>query len=238
VIVAGRGIGRALLGSGLLAATVLGGAGGYGIGLVTSAASEAAGRAVPLGSVTPTSSPSSPTTPTVPVTTPKPDKSEPLRADDLHYVTRDFTAEFAVRSQVTVKVPKNWWMTQPPVKKEARFTDPTGKRWIRIEAGFTITRPPAASMTARLAVLNALPPEQDFKILGQEIDPKAHTATLTYTYIYQEKLRYVVVRWAALDASGNVAVEMSSTGLPQDKEAVLDVLEHATASVTRTDSPL
>jgi hypothetical protein len=238
VNVAGRGIGRALLGSGLLAATVLGGAGGYGIGLVTSAASEVTGRAVPLGSVTPTTGPSSPppTTPTVPVKTPKPDKSEPLQADDLRYTLREFTTEAVVRSQVTAKVPRNWWMTQPDPKREARFTDPTSKRWIRIEAGFSITRPPTVSMELRLKILRALPAEQDFTILDQQVD--ARSATLTYSYIYEGTLRYVIVRWLALDASGNVAVEMSSTGLPQDKAALLDVLEHATASATRTDSPL
>ena len=61
--VAGRGIGRALLGSGLLAVTVLGGAGGYGIGLLTSAASENAGGAVPLGSVTPSARRPTPSVP-------------------------------------------------------------------------------------------------------------------------------------------------------------------------------
>jgi len=247
VIVAGRGIGRALLGSGLLAVTVLGGAGGYGIGLVTSAASEVAGRAVPLGSV-PTTGPSSPTTPTdtpsapvKPPKTPTPDKTEPLRADDLSYQTREFDAESVVRSRVTVKVPRNWWMTQPDPKREARFTDPTAKRWVRIEAGFSLTRPPAASMAARIEVLKTqVPTDQALTILSQKIDASARTATLTYTYIPAgtTTLRYVLVRWAALDGSGNVAVEVSSTGLPQDKAALLDVLDHATDSVTRTDSPL
>jgi hypothetical protein len=36
------------------------------------------------------------------------------------------------------------------------------------------------------------------------------------------------VRWVALDASGKVAVVMSSTGLPQEKSALLDILDHAT----------
>jgi hypothetical protein len=244
VIVAGRGIGRALLGSGLLAVTVLGGAGGYGIGLVTSAASENAGRAVPLGSLTPTTGPSLPTpseTPTTPVKlkTAKPDNTAPLRAEDLDYQTRAFDTEKNVRSRVTAQVPRNWWMTQPSPKREARFTDPTGKRWLRIESGFTLTRPPAASMEVRIETLKTqLPAEQDLKILRQQIDPKTGAATLTYTYIPGETLRYVMVRWIALDKSGRVAVEMSSTGLTQDRDAVLDVLDKASDSVTRKDSPL
>jgi hypothetical protein len=248
VIVAGRGIGRALLGSGLLAVTVLGGAGGYGIGLLTSAASEATGRAVPLGAVTPADStvptPAPTTTPTEPVKprkTPTPDDSAPLRADDLSYQTREFDTEGVVRSRVTVKVPRNWWMTQPDPKREARFTDPTAKRWVRIESGFSLTRPPAASMEIRIGVLKTqVPADQILTILSQKVDRSARTATLSYTYMPAgaTTLRFVLVRWAALDASGKVAVEMSSTGLPQDADALLDVLDHATASVTRSDSPL
>lgn len=247
MIVAGRGIGRALLGSGLLAATVLGGAGGYGLGLLTSAASEPSGRAVPLGAVTPTDSTPTPaptTTPTVPVKprkTPTPDNSAPLRADDLSYQTREFDTEGVVRSRVTVKVPRNWWMTQPDPKREARFTDPTAKRWVRIESGFSLTRPPAASMEIRIGVLKTqVPADQILTIISQKVDPSGRTATLSYSYLPAgaTTLRYVFVRWAALDASGKVAVEMSSTGLPQDADALLDVLDHATDSVTRKDSPL
>jgi hypothetical protein len=47
----------------------------------------------------------------------------------------------------------------------------------------------------------------------------------------------VIVRWVA-NASGNCAVEISSTGLPQDKAALMDVLDHASDSVTRQDSPI
>jgi hypothetical protein len=50
-------------------------------------------------------------------------------------------------------------------------------------------------------------------------------------------VRYVIVRWVA-DDSGLCAVEMSSTGLPQDKEALMAVLDKASSSVERRDSPL
>jgi hypothetical protein len=243
VNVAGRGIGRALLGSGLLAITVLGGAGGYGIGLVTSAASENSGRAMPLGSVTPTSSPSPSDTPSTPVMTrrtPAPDTTKPMKADELSYKTREFDTEGTVRSRITAKVPRNWRMTQPDPKIEARFTDPTALRWIRIESGFTRTRPPAVSMALRITQIEDLSADQTLTILDHKVDPSTRVATLTYTYLPKEKttLQLVVVRWLALGASDDVAVEMSSVGLPQDEPAVLDVLEHATDSVTRTDSPL
>lgn len=227
-------VGRALLGSGLLAVTLLGGAGGYGIGWLTSSvAADSTGNAAPLTAASPSTPPSSPIEPPK---TPKPDNSPPLLAENLTYRTRAFFAENTVRSRVTLKVPGNWKMTQPDPQDEARFTDPTGKRWIRIEAGFTITRPPSDSMAARIALLKSVPSSQALKILSQQVDPKARTATLTYTYVPDLTLRYVVVRWAALDSSGNVAVEMSSTGLSQDRAAVVAVLDHATTSVTRADS--
>jgi len=244
VIVAGRGIGRALLGSGLLAATVLGGAGGYGLGLVTSAASQSAGGAVPLGSVTPSTDPSStPSVPVEPRKTPKPDHTDPLRADELSYQTREFDTEKVVRSHITVKVPRNWSFTQPDPKLTGRFTDPTSKRWLRIESGFSLTQPPADRMAARMELLKELPASQTLSFVSDDVDPVAKTATLTYTYIPPDPpdsltLKYVIVRWIALDSSGLVGVEMSSVGLPQDKVALLEVLDRATKTVTRTDSPL
>jgi hypothetical protein len=235
---------RALLGSGLLAVTLLGGAGGYGIGWLTiSAASETStGMAVPLAAVSPSTAPASPTgppsSPPEPPKTPVPDNTPPLLASDLSYKTRDFVAESTVHSMVTVKVPRNWKMTQPDPMDSARFTDPTTKRWIRIEAGFTITRPPKDSMAAKVALLNTISSSQALTYLSQQVDPKARTATLTYTYIPDKTLRYVIVRWVALDASGNVGTEISVTGLRQDRLGLLDVLDHATAGVTRTDSPI
>jgi hypothetical protein len=237
VNVAGRGIGRALLGSGLLAVTVLGGAGGYGIGLVTSAASEVAGHAVPLGSVTP----SAPTpTPSKPTRTAEPDNTKPLDPDTLSYQTRTAYSELLVRSKVTLQAPRNWWLSHSDPPRYSWFSDPTRKRKLRIEAGFTISRPPAASMAERIGILEDLSPDRLLEIVNQDVDEKAGTATLTYTYIpeHETSLRRIMVRWVALDDSGNVGVELSSIGLPQDEAAIADVLDHASKSVTRTDSPL
>jgi hypothetical protein len=129
-------------------------------------------------------------------------------------------------------------MTQPDPKKEARFTDPLAKRWVRIEAGFTIQRPPAASMEQRIGWLGGTPRKQDLRILSKEVADDGRSATLTYAYIPAQALRYVVVRWIALDDSGYCAVEISSTGLIQDKDGTGAVLERATDSVTRDDTSL
>ncbi|HEY0692756.1 MAG TPA: hypothetical protein VGD71_27415 [Kribbella sp.] len=237
-----RGFGRALLSTGLLGATLLGGAGGYGLGLLTGPAVAASkGIAAPLEVAKSASTPTPP--PPVQVKTPKPDNTPPLVESNLTYRTREFVAVAAVTSKISVRVPKNWQMTQPYPKIEARFTDSTTKRWIRLEAGFTVRRPPAESMAARVAELKQGDPAVALKIISQQSGTAIHDAgtplsysTLIYSYIPGDSTRYVIVRWVALDKSGLAAVEMASTGLPQDRSALLAVLQHATESVVRTDS--
>ncbi|MET9314147.1 hypothetical protein ABZX12_20250 [Kribbella sp. NPDC003505] len=234
---------RAMLGAGLLTLAGVGGAGGYGVGLFLTQEPSLAGTAAPLA-VGPAPSSSSPTptpTPTGPPRKVTYDDSPALQADDLRYATRNFTVTDMFRSRISVRVPSDWVYTKQTPPKSGRFTDRTKKRWIRVEAGFTITRPPADSLAARLKQLAAISKDQMVTVLSQEVE--ANFATLAYTYVPDEELspegilRYVVVRWVA-DDSGNCAVEMSSTGLPQDKDALLDVLDHATDSVERRDSPL
>ena len=240
--VARRGMVGALLGSGLVAITALGGAGGYGVGLLTTGerASASSGTAAPLGAAQP-STPSATPSPTPTPREIKPDNSPALEASDLSYKTRTFTVRNVVTSEVSVRVPSNWRLTQPDPPTTGRFTDPSGKRWIRIEAGFTISRPPSASMAARIEQLQHLSPDQMLHVISRTADK--NYATLVYTYVPPPSqapvptLRYVIVRWVA-DDSGNCAVEMSSTGLPQDKAALMEVLDKATSSVVRRDTPL
>ncbi|MGZ0150334.1 hypothetical protein ACXJJ3_24950 [Kribbella sp. WER1] len=230
---------RAMLGAGLLGLAGAGGAGGYGAGLFLTAEPSLAGTAAPLPMSSVSTSPP-PTTPAPPrkVTY---DDSPALDAGDLSYRSQTFYVKSVVKSRITLRVPDGWGLTQPYPPKTGRFTDPTGKRWIRVEGGFTIKRPPAASMQARIAELKRLSPDQMLNLISQEVD--SDYATISYTYVPppdqspEGVLRYVIVRWVA-DDSGNCAVEMSSTGLPQDKKALQDVLEHATKSVERHDSPL
>jgi len=225
-----------------VAVTALGGAGGYGVGLLTTGdrAAASSGTAAPLGD-TQVSTPSPTPSPSPSPRKIKPDNSPALEASDLSYKTRTFTVKNMVKSEVSVRVPSNWRLTQPDPPTTGRFTDPTGKRWIRIEAGFTISRPPSASMAARIEQLQHLSPDQMLNLISSTVDNTY--ATLVYTYVPPKSqapvatLRYVIVRWVA-DDTGNCAVEMSSTGLPQDKEALMDVLDEATTSVVRRDSPL
>ncbi|WP_329482659.1 hypothetical protein OG555_10695 [Kribbella sp. NBC_01484] len=237
---AGRGTVGALLVSGLVGVIAIGGAGGYGVGLLTTAerSDAASGVAAPLGSLQPsTPSPTVGTTPTPPPKKIVPDNSEPLNADDLYYKTRQFAATSVVRSEVSLRVPGNWNFTQPDPPKIGRYTDPTGKRWLRIEAGFTIRRSPADSMAAKLVDLGTVPANQMLSIKSQTVDPDTHDATLVYTYVPDNSVRYVVVRWVA-NGDGLCTFEIAVTGLPQDQAALEDVLQHAADSAARDDSPI
>jgi hypothetical protein len=231
-----------MLSAGLLTLAGVGGAGGYGVGLFLTEEPSLAGTAAPLAvGSTPGTTPTPTPTPTGPPRKVTYDDSPALDVDDLRYKSQTFDVKSMVRSRVSVRIPSGWNLTQPDPPKTGRFTDPTGKRWIRIEAGFTITRPPATSMQIRIAELNRLPANQMLKLLSQRVEGRY--ATISYTYLPPPEqspegvLRYVIVRWVA-DDSGNCAVEMSSTGLPQDKDALLDILDHATDSVQRRDTPL
>lgn len=228
---------RALLGAGLLTLAGVGGAGGYGVGLFLTEEPSLAGTAAPLPMAA-TSEPG--TTPTTPAPPPKqivPDDTKALEKDDLEYRIREFTATSVVRSDVRLKVPRDWGFTQPDPPKIGRYTDPTSKRWIRIEAGFTIRRPPAESMAQRLTDLATVPAAQMLSIKSSTVDPQTKEATLVYTYVPENSLRYVIIRWVA-NHEGLCTFEIAVTGLPQDREAMEDILDHAANSATRDDSPL
>ena len=86
------------------------------------------------------------------------------------------------------------------------------------------------------------PYENDLQLLSQTHGPltgrdgdSRNIATLAYTYIPNQTVRSVLVRWIGFGAPGNVAVEMSVTGLPQDDPALREVLERASTSVLRSD---
>jgi hypothetical protein len=228
--VAGRRVGHALLGSGLLVVTALGGAGGYGLGLLTTDQPASAGTAAtPLAGV----DPSTPPTPKTII----PDNSDPLRAGDLQYKTREFTVSGVFKSRVSVRVPASWDPTLQDPPKEMKFNEPARRRFVRVQAGFTITRPPATSMELRINQLIALPADQLVSIKSHEVDPVTKNATLFYTFVPENSVRYVIIRWVA-NAKGLCIFEIAVTGLPQDKLAMEDILDHAADSATRSDSKL
>ena len=228
---------RALLGVGLLTLAGAGGAGGYGVGLFLTDEPSLAGTAAPLPMETSPDPYGPPTTPGPPPKNVVPDDTEALQAGDIEYKIREFTATAVVRSTVRVRVPSTWSFTQPDPPKTGRYTDPTSKRWIRLEAGFTIQRAPAVSMAERLKQLGSVPASQMLSIKSQTVDPDSKEATLVYTYVPENSLRYVIVRWVA-NGAGLCTFEIAVTGLPQDQEALEDILDHAAQSALRNDSAI
>lgn len=226
----GRGIGRALLGSGLLAVTLLGGAGGYGLGLLSTDQKASAGvTAAPLAPAASVKSP--------PPKKLVPDNTEALQAEDIRYKTREFTVTYRLESRVKVRVPGNWDPALQDPPKEMRYNEPARKRLVRIQAGFHITRPPVESMELRIGVLKALPADQMVTIKSSKVDPVTQDATLVYTYAEKLSLRHVITRWVA-NKDGLCHFEIGVSGLPQDKAALEDILDQAAKSATRSDSPL
>lgn len=218
----------------LLAAAVVGGAGGYGVGELT--APDRTGAEDPGSSISKIGS-SDP----VPVKTAVPDRTKALRSADLRYKAQQFVATRAVKSRVKVEVPKSWAFTQPEAD-EGRYTDPEHKRWIRVEAGFTPIQSPVAAMAQRIRDLGNVDPMQDLRIVDKRsgwvdhVDgQKVAYSTLSYTYIPQTVRRHVMVRWISFGTADRAAVEISITGLPQDSEALLRVLQRATVTVERSD---
>ena len=92
-------------------------------------------------------------------------------------------------------------------------------------------------MAIRVKDLEAVPKSQLVTILSQHVDPKTRDATLVYTYVPEQSVRYVIVRWVA-NQDGNCKFEMASTGLPQDEKALTAVLDRAAETAQRDDSPL
>jgi hypothetical protein len=238
---------RLRIASALLGAAVIGIAGGFGVGMASmpgpaDVLGKALGKATASGiDAAPLGTDDSPS-PGVVKKTPVPDPTEPLVARDLDYRTRTFIADRAVRSKVSLDIPKGWDFTQPEAD-EGRFTDPLRKRWIRAEAGFLPQRPTADSLAERIRQLKAVDPAQDLTIISEQSGHAVHTdgtrltySTLVYTYIPLDVRRYVMVRWISFGKPDLAAVEMSTTGLPKDREALESVLQRATQTVTRTDS--
>lgn len=231
---------------GLVAGVALVGvAAGFGAGLLTQEDPRTGtGPVLPMAAApTPVTTPS--TTP-VARKTPVPDDEPALDTGDLSYRTVDFRLTKAPHAPVRVRleVPQDWkYQRIDDQTDQIRYVDPTGKRWIRIESGFLIERPPVDSMNELVTTLRtSVAPENDLRIEGRDVKALAgekgdsrNVATVRYSYIPNQRRLQVIVRWVGYGAPGNVAVELSITGLPQDKEALTAIMDQASLTVERFD---
>lgn len=224
----------AVLASGVVALGMIGAAGGYVVGDLTQPTTASATNGYPTGNDSPP--------PGYFVKTPVPNNLPAFQSAGLRYREQTFSVQQQDRPRVTVSIdmPRGWQLTRSPkTPGEVKFLDPKKERGVRVESSLPETLAPSA---LREKLINSLrssqPPENDLKILedydstepGADGSPR-EVSTLIYTYIPNETLRYVIVRWISTDG-GDATVEMSVTGLPQDATGLKAVLAEATQTVT------
>ncbi|MFC0627120.1 hypothetical protein [Kribbella deserti] len=147
--------------------------------------------------------------------------------------------------EVALSVPRGWtFRAYPKEPQQIRYLDPTLERGLRIESGFTPLRRPNELMDSHIAELvSSQPPENDLQVKSRSsstvIDDQGNAravSTLVYTYVPSQTLRFVAVRWVALDGD-KADVEMTVNGLPQDERALTAILDVASRTVTRSPLP-
>jgi hypothetical protein len=233
---------RVLLAGLLLLALALGAGSGYYAGdYFDGPEPTASGTAGPLGDISPSPTPT-PTEPPLPVKTPVPSTVEPLETG-LDYTNHTFTVtpKDAEPVQLSIETPQGWKLAPRDPKRpgEVKYLDKLRERGVRVEAVAPAAQSPAAEMAQLIVDLKkSQPPENDVRIASHTTDvitgddgESRSVATLIYTFIPGETLRYVIVRWVAINGE-LTNVEMSITGLPQDAQALDEVLQRATASVS------
>lgn len=147
--------------------------------------------------------------------------------------------------RIGLHVPRGWtYRSYTKEPWQVRYIDPTGERALRIESGFDPQRGTYEMMNSHIAELvSSQPPENDLRVISREktkvVDVNGNSrtvSTLVYTFIPSQTLRYVAVRWVAINGD-KAAVEMTVNGLPQDAKALTAILEEATRTVTRSGLP-
>jgi hypothetical protein len=233
---------RVLLAGLLLLALALGVGGGYYAGdRYDTPEPSAIGTAGPLGVVSSSPSPTpTPTEPSLPIKTPVPNNLDPLETG-LNYTRHTFTVtpEGQPSVDLAVETPQGWRLTRDEkYPAEVKYLDNLKVRGVRVQAVEPVVQTPADAMAQLVLNLkSSQPPQNDLQIRsqtrgtvdGDDGQPRP-VATLIYTYIPSDTLRYVIVRWVA--TQGQLTdVAMSITGVPQDADALNEVLEKATTTV-------
>lgn len=92
-------------------------------------------------------------------------------------------------------------------------------------------------MATKMSDLNSVPADQMLTIKSSDVDPQTKSATLVYTFVPENVVRHVIVRWVA-NGNGDCMFELAVTGLPQDRVALEAILKQAEESAYREDSDL
>lgn len=239
----GARVRRVLLAGLLLLALALGVGGGYyGGNRYDTPEPSAIGTAGPLGVVSSSPSPTpTPTEPSLPVKSPIPNNLDPLETG-LNYTGHTFTVTPKGEPSVdlSIETPQGWRLAprDPDYPAEVKYLDNPKVRGVRVQAVEPIVQSPTDAMAQLILNLkSSQAPQNDLQISsqttgtvdGDDGQPRP-VATLIYTYIPNDTLRYVIVRWVATQGQLTDVV-MSITGLPQDADGLNEVLEKATTTV-------
>ncbi|ADB35649.1 hypothetical protein Kfla_6657 [Kribbella flavida DSM 17836] len=225
----------AVLVSGVVLLGLVGAVGGYQLGVQTEPddlVASSAGELPPEDIASP-----------VDVKTPVPNKVPPFTGTGLRYRTHTFDVRQPPlpKVEVSIDMPRGWIVTSSPkTPGEVKFLDPLKERGVRVESGFAPELSPYEAREKLMGELSASqPPENDLQIVDTEdsvvtdnTGTPRDVSTLVYTFIPNQTLRYVIVRWIATGDDQQATVEMSVTGLPQDAAGLKEVLARATESVT------
>lgn len=235
---------RVLLVGLLLLALALGVGGGYYAGdYLDSPEPTASGTAGPLGAVSPSPTPApTPTEPPLPVKTPIPITVDPLQPG-LDYSERSFsvTAKDGQTVRLDVEIPQEWRLTKRDPKHPdwVKYATEPDQRSVRVQADEPAEGTPADELAQLIVDLKKSQPlENDLRIVdhrsetitGDDGAPRS-VATLIYTYIPGKTRWYVIVRWIAINGQ-NTNVEMSVTGFTEDADALKEIVDKASTSVS------
>lgn len=225
----------AVLASGVIVLGLIGAAGGYLVGDLTQPTTASANNGSPTDGDSPPADP-------LPKKTPVPYPKTPLSAAKLRYHTENFSIRDDAGAQVplSIRMPRGWQLTRDPeAPRQVKFVDPTKERSVRVESALPDSLSTTDQKSKLIAELESSQPyENDLKIIAQDDDqietggePRT-VSTLTYSYIPNKTLRYVVVTWVSTGGDDLATVEMSIAGLPQDAAALKALLAETTKSVT------
>lgn len=235
---------RVLLVGLLLLALAVGVGGGYYAGDYLDAPEPiTSGTAGPLGAVSPSPTPTpTPTEPPLPVKTPIPIDVDPLQPG-LDYTERSFsvTAKDGQTVRLDVEIPQEWRLTKRDPKHPdwVKYGTKPDQRSVRVQADEPAEGTPADEMAQLIVDLKKSQPlENDLRIVDHRSDtitgddgaPRS-VATLIYTYIPGKTRWYVIVRWIAINGE-NTNVEMSVTGFTEDADALKEIVDKASTSVS------
>ncbi len=237
--------------SAVVGIAVLSAAGGYGVGELTQPKSVRSIDTGPIAAVSATPAPSSPTPSPATTRTPVPNDDPALDPAELAFESRTFTVvgdaapNVGARAEIAGDVPRHWRKVDLHDRPDwGKFNNPSNsKRSMRygLPVAETIEESKKVQIGRLTPLVDQLVTFQPVAPSGTTTGPDGAERTYTaiaYTYLppgEDKSLLYVLTRWVSVHGDGRADVEISVTGLPQDKAALEKIMNRAMKSAVRED---